>query len=195
VANNDATISVFSLPDLQREKVIGPFPDAVNSCKMSPDGKHLAVVGDFPQVFLVEITENDFMTPVPLLPAPGTALSAVVAGSLSRVVDDEDESKVHQYATWSLSSTLLAVSSDTHNYVTLWHVPSKSVVARIDSGDWSFPIQFSMIKEELLTFANRRGFLHFVNVNTFARQVIAVPSFAKINGFCFSRDFRTLFVG
>ena len=68
VANNDATVSVYSLPELVREKVIGPFPAPVNACKMSPDGKYLAVVGDFHQVFIVDITDNDFVNPAALVP-------------------------------------------------------------------------------------------------------------------------------
>jgi len=111
------------------------------------------------------------------------------------LVDGEDASKIHQYAAWSLTSALLAVTSDTHNYITVWHVPSKSVVARIDAANTTFPIQFSMMKEDLLVFANRKGYLHLVNVNTFQRQIIEVPNQEKINGFCFSPDFRTIYVG
>ena len=60
--------------------------------------------------------------------------SAIVAGSLHVPIPEENpEEEVHQYAAWNSTSTLLAVTSDTHNYVTIWNVPNKVVVARIEA--------------------------------------------------------------
>jgi len=195
IANNDGTISIYTLPKLVRERIIGPFPAAVNASKMSPDGKCLAVVGDFPEVFVVPITENGFERPFALLPGPDAPKEAVVCGPAVSPIDQKrEESRDHQYIAWNLTSTLVAVTSDTQKYVTVWHLPSRTITLRIEASHYTFPIQFSMMKPDLLVFANRRGFVHLINVATRERQIIGVPAGAKINGFCFSVDFRQLYV-
>jgi WD40 repeat protein len=57
VCNNDETIKVFSLPDLQRITHIN-IPTAVNYASVSPDGTKLLAVGDSDDVFLFEIGSN-----------------------------------------------------------------------------------------------------------------------------------------
>jgi hypothetical protein len=57
ICNNDETIKVYSLPDLQRITTIS-FPTAVNYASVSPDGSKMVVVGDTAQVFLYAITRS-----------------------------------------------------------------------------------------------------------------------------------------
>lgn len=57
ICNNDETIKVYSLPDLQRIASIS-FPTAVNYASVSPDGRKLVVVGDTAQVFLYNVNNN-----------------------------------------------------------------------------------------------------------------------------------------
>ena len=57
ICNNDETIKIFSLPDMQRITTL-TFPTAINYCAVSPDGKKLVVVGDTSQIFLYNINSN-----------------------------------------------------------------------------------------------------------------------------------------
>lgn len=57
VCNNDETIKIYSLPDLQRIGSIS-FPTAVNYASVSPDGRKLIAVGDTSQVFLYHVTPD-----------------------------------------------------------------------------------------------------------------------------------------
>ena len=57
ICNNDETIKVYSLPDLQRITSLS-FPTAVNYASVSPDGSKMVVVGDTSQVFLYHISSN-----------------------------------------------------------------------------------------------------------------------------------------
>ena len=61
ICNNDETIKVYTLPDLQRVVTIN-FPVAVNYASVSPDGRKLVAVGDSPQVFLYDISHNGTYT-------------------------------------------------------------------------------------------------------------------------------------
>jgi WD40 repeat protein len=57
ICNNDETIKIYSLPELQRITSIS-FPTAVNYAAVSPDGRKLVVVGDSSQVFMYAITAS-----------------------------------------------------------------------------------------------------------------------------------------
>lgn len=59
ICNNDETIKIYGLPDLNRVAVL-PLPTAVNYCSVSPDGRKLAAVGDTNQVFIYDITNENY---------------------------------------------------------------------------------------------------------------------------------------
>lgn len=50
---------MYGLPDMQRVTNIA-LPTAVNYCSVSPDGKKLAAVGDTNQVFIYDISNENY---------------------------------------------------------------------------------------------------------------------------------------
>jgi WD40 repeat protein len=110
VCNNDETIKVLSLPDLQRVCSL-TFPTAVNYASVSPDGRKMVAVGDSSQVFLYNIT------------ADGTyEKTASLTAS-----DDAGFS-----CAWNQSSEKFAVASQ-DGYVSVWDIRSTQKLAKIAS--------------------------------------------------------------
>lgn len=59
LCNNDETINVYVLPEMTKINTIR-FDIAVNYASVSPDGRKLVAVGDSSQVYLFDITGNDY---------------------------------------------------------------------------------------------------------------------------------------
>lgn len=57
VSNNDQSIKVFSLPNLESVTTIS-LPTAVNYTAVSPDGTRMVAVGDTPEVFVFGISSS-----------------------------------------------------------------------------------------------------------------------------------------
>lgn len=99
ICNNDETIKIFSLPDLQKIQTIS-FPTAVNYASVSPDGRKLLAVGDSPEVFMFNITPNgDYIKVATLAGATDAGFSC----------------------SWNQSSEKFAVASQ-DGYVSVWDI-------------------------------------------------------------------------
>jgi WD40 repeat protein len=110
VCNNDETIKIFSLPDLQRVCSLS-LPTAVNHVSVSPDGRKMIAVGDSSQVFVYNIS------------ADGTyERTACLTAS-----DDAGFS-----CAWNQSSEKFAVASQ-DGIVSVWDIRSSQKVAKIMS--------------------------------------------------------------
>ena len=110
ICNNDETIKVYSLPDLQRITTIN-LPTAVNYASISPDGTKLIAVGDSPQVFLYEIGRNG-----------SYQRTATLAGSADAAFS----------CAWNQSSNKFAVASQ-DGYVCVWDVRSSEKLVKLGS--------------------------------------------------------------
>ncbi|KAF9976005.1 hypothetical protein BGZ73_000119 [Actinomortierella ambigua] len=69
-----------------------------------------------------------------------------------------------QYVAWNASSTKFAHTSDTHQAVLIWSMPSKQLVCCVDAGGPSFGISFHPKLNNVFAFANRYGFVHVVDI-------------------------------
>ncbi|KAF9161799.1 hypothetical protein DFQ26_004151 [Actinomortierella ambigua] len=69
-----------------------------------------------------------------------------------------------QYVAWNASSTKFAHTSDSHQRVLIWSMPSKQLVCSVDAGGLSFGISFHPKLDNMFAFANRYGFVHVVDV-------------------------------
>ena len=110
ICNNDETIKVYSLPDLQRITSIN-LPTAVNYASISPDGTKLIAVGDSPQVYLYEIGRNG-----------SYQRTATLAGSTDAAFS----------CAWNQSSNKFAVASQ-DGYVCVWDVRSSEKLVKLGS--------------------------------------------------------------
>jgi len=194
VADNDGSVSVYAFPSLEKETNVGRFNYGVNACKMSPDGKYLAAIGDFPEIFLIPIEANNFGSPIPLVEKREGECVTIVSGWKRTTEDFPNTNSVnYQYVAWNATSSILAVTSDSHSYATIWNVPEKTMISRVYTGGSSFPILFSMSKESTFVFANRKKALHAFDLKTNDHQIIELPTKTRINGICFSPDFHKLY--
>lgn len=81
ICNNDETIKIYSLPDLQRITSLS-FPTAVNYASVSPDGTKMVVVGDTSQVYLYHISSNGTYEKVSSMTGSGVIWLLVLTQSM-----------------------------------------------------------------------------------------------------------------
>lgn len=126
----------------------------INDARVSPNGEHLVCVGDDAYIFHLAVSFNErknrleFGTPQKIrIPTTVTTFSS-------------------QYVSWSKSSLFFAHTSDTHNTVFIWRTqPKFEMLYRIDAGGYTYAIQFHPQQEGVLTFSNRYGYIHTVNLD------------------------------
>jgi WD40 repeat protein len=115
VCNNDETLKVYSLPNL--EKVCSlTFPTAINYSAVSPDGRKMVVVGDSPEVFLYNITPNGTYEKMG---------SFMGFRFFNRGTNDAAFS-----CSWNKSSEKFAISSQ-DGFVSVWDIKSSEKLAKI----------------------------------------------------------------
>jgi len=188
-------IKVLGLPLLDEEPSIGPFPGAVKCLKISPNGKYLAAVGDFPSIIVIPYDNViGYGESYKLEDETAERVTAWIRGATGSFVE-ESAKKVHNKVCWNHDSTLVATSSDSHYYISVWDVVSKKIFIRVDSGRSTFGVQFSHIAKDTLIFSNRLGHIHLVNLYYQTRQFLEFPKNQNITGFCLSPNSKKLFVG
>ena len=110
ICNNDETIKVYSLPDLQRITTIN-LPTAVNYASISPDGSKLLAVGDSPQVYLYDISKN---------------------GSYQRTSTLIASTDASFSCAWNQSSDKFAIASQ-DGFVSVWDIRSSEKMVKLGS--------------------------------------------------------------
>ncbi|KAJ3304614.1 hypothetical protein HDV03_002567 [Kappamyces sp. JEL0829] len=183
ICNNDETIKVYSLPDLQRITSIS-FPTAVNYAAVSPDGKRMVVVGDTAQVFLYSITSS---------------------GAYEKMASLTASNDAGFSCAWNQSSEKFAVASQ-DGFVSIWDIRSTEKITKIATTQHpqvkgacrcvKFSPSGSM---DLLAFSEHVSYVNLVDARTFnEKQTIRVSPMGSdqhISGICFSPDSQALFVG
>jgi WD40 repeat protein len=109
ICNNDETIKVYSLPELNRVCSIS-VPTAVNYCAVSPDGRKMAAVGDSNQVYLYDIRSNSY----------------------EKVATYTASNDAGFSCSWNQSSDKLAVASQ-DGYVSVWDLRSSEKLAKLET--------------------------------------------------------------
>lgn len=157
--------------------VAGPYQGPVNCAAPSPDGRWLAVVGDFPEVLLQDAKHGYSMQYMNVLPFKTSGARSHAWRAVQGC----------QYVAWNESSSHLAASSDTLRAVRVWSVsrpdgPSSrhatrrhrpADVARAslvgsfgERGEYPQPclaVQFDSLDDRVLYFLERSGRLHAVD--------------------------------
>jgi WD40 repeat protein len=110
LCNNDETIKVYSLPDLQRITTLS-FPTAVNYASVSPDGRKMVVVGDTSQVFMYNITHD---------------------GTYEKIGSMTASNDAGFSCAWNQSSEKFAVANQ-DGFVNVWDIRSSNKIAQIPS--------------------------------------------------------------
>jgi WD40 repeat protein len=183
ICNNDETIKVYSLPDLQRITNIN-LPTAVNYASVSPDGTKLVAVGDSPQVFIYEIGSS---------------------GSYQRIATLNGSNEASFSCAWNQSSDKFAVASQ-DGFVSIWDVRSSEKLVRL--GAKQNPqvkgacrsVKFTSSGSiDLLMYSEHVSYINVVDARSFnERQVIRVAppnTDQHIAGITFSPDSKSAFVG
>ncbi|KAI8610297.1 WD40-repeat-containing domain protein [Chytriomyces sp. MP71] len=184
ICNNDESIKVYSLPNLQRVTSIS-LPTAVNYCSVSPDGRRLLAVGDSNQVFLYDVGSGGSYTRVETLTAVNDACFSCA---------------------WNQSSDKFAVASQ-DGFVCVWDVrDTGEKLAKIASRQHPAVkgaarcVKFSPWGSvDLLAFSEHVSYVNLVDARTFneVQSVRVSPASADqhISGISFSPDAKGLFVG
>ncbi|KAL0084143.1 hypothetical protein F4703DRAFT_1859411 [Phycomyces blakesleeanus] len=176
----------------------------INDAQVSPNGKHMACVGDDYAVFLLDIqlARNSVLFGSPTkLPICPNSLSSFSATKPAPAYSS-------QYVAWNTSSTQFAHTSDSHHCVLVWDVAQQHIIRTIDSAGYAYAIQFHPHLENMLVFTNRYGYFHTVqwqDNHSPARHEISLVSFrgekdrrlrilAKINGIQWSHHGKCLYV-
>ncbi|KAL7747265.1 hypothetical protein RI367_007318 [Sorochytrium milnesiophthora] len=183
VCNNDETIKIYSLPDLQRITSIS-LPTAVNNLSVSPDGRKMVAVGDSNQIFLYDITSSGGYHRSATYVAQG-------AGSCFS-------------CSWNYASEKFAVASQ-DGFVYVWDVRHREKLAKFVTKQYPHEkgaarnVKFSSSGSiDLLAFSEHTSYVHLVDARTFnQRQTIraAAPGTDQhISGLAFTPDSKSLFV-
>ncbi|GJJ74195.1 hypothetical protein EMPS_06553 [Entomortierella parvispora] len=69
-----------------------------------------------------------------------------------------------QYVAWNASSTKFAHTSDTTSKVMVWSMPSREIVCCVDTGGFSYAIEFHPKLENVFAVNNWYGFVHVVDI-------------------------------
>ena len=69
-----------------------------------------------------------------------------------------------QYVAWNATSTKFAHTSDTSAKVMVWSMPSKEIVCCVDTGGFSYAIEFHPKLENVFAVNNWYGFVHVVDI-------------------------------
>ncbi|KAI8646240.1 WD40-repeat-containing domain protein [Parasitella parasitica] len=183
VSNNDASIRVFTVPDLELIDTLD-FRTAVNHTSVSPDGKKMITVGDDNRVQLFNITSSGHYELATTMAVSRDANFSVA---------------------WNHSSEKFAVSSQDGS-VHVWDIRSRNPLARFAGLHPSITkgaarcVKFTQTGAvDLLAFTEHVSHIHIVDARTFDGQqtlrVGPVGHDTPITGLTFSNDSQKMFVG
>ncbi|KAI8880636.1 WD40 repeat-like protein [Backusella circina FSU 941] len=181
VCNNDQTVSVFSIPGMEKIFSI-KTPSAINHCSISPNNQKMVLVSDKGIAYVYEITENDYKQI-----------------SEYKVSDEPSLS-----CAWNQSSEIFAVASQ-DGHVHVYDSVVKQKLCQLSSLETrrtkkaARSIQFSTGPLDLLVYAEHVSNIYIVDTRTFKkRQVIRLSPENEdhaITGLTFSPDAKVLYVG
>lgn len=169
-ANNDCCVRIFDTENFMLLSQLS-FPWSVNHTSVSPDGKHLAVVGDTTECLLAD------------------EQSGKVVGSLKGHLD-------YSFASaWHPDSHILATGNQDRT-CRLWDVRkvSESLVVLKGRIGAIRSIKFSA-DGRFLAMAEIADFIHIHDVNANYCNPQEIDIFGEIAGISFSPDSEALFVG
>lgn len=183
VSNNDASIRVFSVPDLELIDTLD-FRTAVNHTSVSPDGRKMITVGDDNRVQLFNVTNSGHYELATTMAVSRDANFSVA---------------------WNHSSEKFAVSSQDGS-VHVWDIRSRNPLARFSGLHPSITkgaarcVKFTQTGAvDLLAFSEHVSHIHIVDARTFDGQqtlrVGPVGQDTPITGLTFAHDSQKMFVG
>jgi len=176
VCNNDESIRIFSLPRMTVAHHIQGIPAPVNYASMSPDGNHLAFVGDCELVFVYKATPSGYQR-------------------LTTVSEAEDSGMC---CDWNAAGTCVAAAAQ-DGTLCVWDIRSGRTVAKYGARSPFRAVKFSSGPADLLTFTEHDTAAHLVDSRMYGmEQVINVASpemEADISGVTFAPDGSKLYVG
>ncbi|KAL7325857.1 hypothetical protein PS15p_208284 [Mucor circinelloides] len=182
VCNNDQTVSVFSVPDMEKIQTL-KMPSAINFCTVSPDSKKVLLTSDQGVAYLYTINQDGFYT-------------------------DKCEYKVSEEPSlscaWNQSSEMFAVTSQ-DGFVSIYNIHSATKLCHLGSAETRKTkkaprsIQFSTGPLDLLAYADHVNHVYIVDTRTFeTRQIVRLSPENEdhsITGLTFSSNSRSLYVG
>lgn len=145
----------------------------INDACVSPDGSKIVFVGDDSYIFLRDINTSDDPStsgvefgPAKVLTIPTDLLSPYSSHTPTTSANDipPDQPYSSQHVAWSHDSTLFAHTSDSHYCVLVWTVETQELVMAIDAAGYSYAISFHPTMRNILTFSNRYGYFHTVDL-------------------------------
>lgn len=184
ISNNDKTIKVYNIPNLQRTATID-FPTAVNYASVSPDGRKLVAVGDSPEVYLYDIgtsNNDDYKLVTKLIASEDAGFSCA----------------------WNENSDKFAVASQ-DGQISVWDIRSSEKLSVLKSKQSPLVtgacrnVKFSPSGSmDLLMYSEHISYINIVDARTFnERQTIRLgPEMVNqhIAGITFSPDTKKIFV-
>ncbi|KAI9260798.1 WD40-repeat-containing domain protein [Sporodiniella umbellata] len=183
VSNNDSSIRVFSVPDLNLIDTIN-FKTPVNNTCVSPDGEKMVAVGDDNSVHLFNISFSGKYELVRTMTVSKDANFSVA---------------------WNHASDKFAVSSQDGS-VYVWDIRHTSPLARFKGVNPSATkgaircVKFTQSGGiDLLAFTEHASHVHIVDARTYNEQqtlkIVSTSYEAPTTGLCFSADSGRMFVG
>ncbi|KAI8137129.1 WD40-repeat-containing domain protein [Fennellomyces sp. T-0311] len=179
ICNNDHTLSVYTIPDLQKLVVLD-MPAAINQVQVSPDGQNMLAVCDDGYAYIYQLSDY------------------------TRIAQIQVSTDAALACAWKPTSDIFAVSSQ-DGLVQVYDATTYKVIAKLSSTEprktRNAPrsIQFSKGPLDLLVYAEHVSNINIVDTRTFeSRQVIRLGPAdrdAHIAGITFSSDNRSIFVG
>eukprot|EP00884_Botryococcus_braunii_P020416 jgi/Botrbrau1/7058/Bobra.0165s0081.1 len=174
VCNNDNTIKVYNLADMQAPVTAVRCPTPINYAALSKGLGLLACVGDCPEAMLYKATESGYAE-------AGTYCEFGDAG---------------MSAAWNATGTCFAAASQ-DGKVCVWDPRGKRAVARLQAGSACRGVKYSSGPADLLVFSEHENYCHIVDARKYTEsQVLKVhPNGCQISGICFAPSGRRLYVG
>ncbi|KAG2190974.1 hypothetical protein INT46_006443 [Mucor plumbeus] len=182
VCNNDQTISVFTVPNMEKIQLL-KMSSAINYSSVSPDNKKVLFTSDQGVAYLYKINQDGLYT-------------------------DKCEYKVSEEPSlscaWNQSSDMFAITSQ-DGFVNIYNIDSTTRLCQLGSSEVRKTkkaprsVQFSTGPLDLLAYAEHVNNVYIVDTRTFeTRQIVRLSPENEdhsITGLTFSPNSRSLYVG
>lgn len=178
VCSNAQSIGVYSVGESSASFVhVIQFSVAINFCSTSPNGNTLVAVGDSPQVFIVNVNQEE---------EAYTLVDTLLFPAVFPTSEDVPAMASNGYGfsvSWNKSGTLFAVAQQYPGKVAVWEWPSKRLLHLLymaHPGNECRSVQFfepEGSKANILMFVEKSEHVHFVDLDKRLRQTITLPIF------------------
>jgi hypothetical protein len=180
VCSNARSIGVYTLGENSASFIhVIPFSIALNFCSVSPNGNTMIAVGDSPEVFIINVNQEE-----ETYPAQYTLIDTLLFPAVFPTSEDAPIMSSNGCGfsiSWNKKGTLFAVAQQYPGKVAVWGWPGKQLLHLLDMsypGNECRSVHFfepEGSQANILMFVEKTEHVHFVDLDKRLRQTLTLP--------------------